>query len=653
MAKSREKQLFETRVEKLEMIRKKQVQAYPPVFHRSHTIGSVIESFQQLLDTHESVTIAGRIKAHREMGKASFAFVDDETSGIQIYVKLDNVGDVSYSVWKEVDIGDVIGVTGTLMVTKTGEKTINVKEWTVLAKCLRTLPIAKEIRSEDGTVVEAFNEFTSQEARYRRRYIDLAVNSNVRDVFVKRSRIVSSIRRFLDERDFVEVETPILQPIYGGALARPFTTYHNELKQRLYLRIADELYLKRLIVGGLTKVYEIGKDFRNEGVDRFHSPEFTMLEFYWAYADYLDSARLLEELIEDVAVQVLGRTEITYGDFVIQLKGPYPRVKFFDLLKDATGRDLHDASSSELIDVFYEKKLTVPPNASLAKLFDELFGELVEPNLIQPTIVMDYPLALSPLARRHRDHQDLVERFELIVGGKELANSFSELNDPFDQRNRFELQRQFREVGDLETQPMDEDYLYALECGMPPTAGLGMGIDRLCMWLLNQPTLRDVVLFPALRPEENEPTLRQLKIEYAIRFHEAHTEEVAEIVIDLTETQEPTQFTTIRIGSKLNQRSWSALEASPFGLPADAVQRMFQKLNDGMKVLLILWERDSSSEIEKELRLLEFESKRNDVFVFRQLSLTEEQKDRLVDEIDRRDLKVCHHIGYGEEVNHR
>ncbi|MCX7836060.1 MAG: lysine--tRNA ligase [bacterium] len=647
MGESREKQLFEVRLQKLEKIRQANINPYPPVYHRSHTIQEVLSHFETYLEMKKEVVIAGRIKAIREMGKVSFAYLEDELAGIQLYIKRDNVGETLYELWKEIDLGDVIGAKGTLMITRTGEKTLNVMEWTLLAKCLRTLPIAKEVRDEEGNVIQAYNEFTSQEARYRRRYVDLAVHMNVREVFLKRAKIISSIRKFLDHRGFVEVETPILQPLYGGALARPFTTYHNELKQKLYLRIADELYLKRLIVGGLSKVYEIGKDFRNEGVDRFHSPEFTMLEFYWAYADYLDAANLIEELLEFVALEVLGQTKVKYGEEEIDFKGPYRRAKFFDLLQDATGQDLANASESELLNLFQEKNLEVPDNASLAKLYDELFSELVEPNLIQPTIVMDYPVVLSPLAKRHREHPNLVERFELIIGGKELANSFSELNDPFDQRERFELQRQFRELGDLETQPMDEDYLYALECGMPPTAGLGLGIDRLCMWLLNQPTLRDVVLFPALRPEENEPMLRQLKVDYAIRVGEAVREELIEIEYDVKDANDQL-FSRLQVGKKLNQRSWSVLDTPPFGLTADAIQRMFQHLEVGTKVVLLLWNRNPTIEETKEIRYLEFKQVMDEDYLFEQIPLTDEQQERLIEELERRDLKICHHIGYGE-----
>ncbi len=644
---SREKQLIEARRKKLDAFRQAQVNPYPATFHPTVTAEQVHENFDAWLAEEQVLTIAGRVRAVRDMGKASFAHIEDETRALQWYVKRDTVGDISYQLWKQVDAGDWVGATGILMSTRTGEKTLAVKEWVLLAKCVRPLPAVKEKRDEAGNVVESYYEFTDQEARYRRRYVDLAMNRQVRDVFVKRAKIISACRSFLDSRGFIEVETPVLQPLYGGALARPFTTYHNELKQKLYLRIADELYLKRLIVGGMPRVYEISKDFRNEGVDRFHSPEFTMLEYYWAFADYYDSCDLIEKMVESVAMAVNGTTRVPFGDSEIDLKGPWQRKKFFELLQEETGKDLKHADETTLAAIMKEHKLEVPPLAGVGKLLDELFGELVEPKLIQPTFVMDYPLSLSPLARKHRDDPELVERFEVIVGGKELANSFSELNDPADQRERFEGQRKNRARGEAETQPMDEDYLFALECGMPPTAGLGMGIDRLCMWLLNQPTLRDVVLFPALRPEEHEVECRSLQIEYALRLDAARLQQLADGEYDIEDSESGVFTANLRIGEKLARRGLSPVGEEPPGMAADAVQKMFRNLTPGTRIALLLWERNASADAVKELRLLEFVTQSQESYRFSQLELDSEQSDALAEELDRRDLRVCNHLGYG------
>ncbi|MDK9700752.1 MAG: hypothetical protein OEM52_11460, partial [bacterium] len=420
--------------------------------------------------------------------------------------------------------------------------------------------------------------------------------------------------------------------------------------QKLYLRIADELYLKRLIVGGMPRVYEVSKDFRNEGVDRFHSPEFTMLEFYWAFADYNDAANLLEEMVSYIAQEVNGSTKIPFNDSEIELAGPWARKKFFDLLQEATGKDLKRADETQLIAVMRERSIPVPPQAGVGKLLDEIFGELVEPNLIQPTIVMDYPLSLSPLARRHRDDPELVERFEVIVGGKELANSFSELNDPDDQRGRFEGQRTNRARGDLEAQPMDEDYLFALECGMPPTAGLGMGIDRLCMWLLNQPTIRDVVLFPALRPDEHEVALRQYKVEFALRLDAARQEEFADGDYDIEDPETHAKYATLRLGEKLIRRGLTPVGEEPPGAPADAVQRMFRSLAPGMRIALMLWERNAASDAVREVRLLEFVDASEQKYRFIQMDVDPDVLDALAGELERRDPKVCNHLGYGAET---
>lgn len=443
-------------------------------------------------------TVAGRVVAIRVMGKAAFLSIADESGRIQLYVRRDDLPEGYYNavVKKRVDLGDFVGVSGWVFRTRTGEVSIHSTTFTLLTKALRPLPVEKEV---DGQV---FNQITDKEFRYRQRYVDLALHPDVRHVFKQRATIVSTIRRFLDEKGYTEVETPVLQPLYGGAAARPFTTHHNALDMPLFLRIADELYLKRLIVGGFEGVYEIAKDFRNEGLSRFHNPEFTMLEVYVAYQDYTWMMEMVEEMVQTVVQKLNGGTSVQVGEHTIEFGGSWRRLPFFQSIQDATGHDLMGKSRDEIEAV--AKSLHIETDASMGegKLLDEIFGETVEPNLIQPTFITDYPVSLSPLAKRHREHDGLVERFEAIVGGKEICNAFSELNDPDDQRARFEEQNRLRTAGDDEAQPLDEDFLRALEYGMPPTAGMGMGIDRLAMMLTGQPSIRDVILFPLMRPEE-------------------------------------------------------------------------------------------------------------------------------------------------------
>jgi lysyl-tRNA synthetase class 2 len=421
---------------------------------------------------------------------------------VQLYFRRDTLGEDGFAALDLLDLGDWIGVEGGLFRTRTGEVTVRAGAWELLTKSLRPLPIGKEeVDPATGERV-VHSGFADLQSRYRQRYADLAVHSDVRELFRMRARIIAAIRRFLDARGYLEVETPVLQPIYGGAAARPFTTYHNALDTKLYLRIADELYLKRMIVGGFERVYEIGKDFRNEGIDRSHNPEFTMLEFYQAFADYEEMMVVVEEMLSGVAGEVLGRTALTWDGKEIDLAPPFRRMTFQEALGPKLGGEvveMEEATLRERARAVSGEKLE---GAGRGKLLDKLFSLLVEPELVQPTFITDYPMELSPLAKRSRSDPRLVERFELIVGGREIANAFSELNDPIDQRERFHAQERLGEEGDEESHPVDEDFLRALEYGMPPTGGVGVGVDRLVMLLTDRPSIRDVILFPTLRPEE-------------------------------------------------------------------------------------------------------------------------------------------------------
>ena len=490
-------QLILQRREKLKKLREMGINPYPSKFDRTHTTSDVLTNYPALED--QTVRVAGRIISRRHMGKAAFMHIQDMQGKIQIYLKKDQVGERLFEVYRLLDIGDIIGVEGQVFKTRTGEITILVSSFELLCKSLRPLPIVKE-KIVDGKRI-VYDPFSDKELRYRQRYVDLIVNPDVRQVFIKRSRIISTMRQFLDERGYLEVETPILQPIYGGASARPFVTYHNALGMKFYLRIANELYLKRLIVGGFEGVYEFAKDFRNEGMDRFHNPEFTQMELYVAYRDYHWMMQFTEELLSFVAQEVMGTTRITFQGQEIDLTPPWRRLPLFEAIKEYTDRDLSEANEEQLRKAAEDLHLTVEEGWGAGKIIDEIFSEFVEPNLIQPTFIIDYPLEMSPLAKRHRENPRLVERFEPIIAGKEIGNAFSELNDPLDQRERFEQQMRLRELGDDEAQVLDEDFLRALEYGMPPTAGLGIGIDRFTMLLTDQPSIRDVLLFPAMRPE--------------------------------------------------------------------------------------------------------------------------------------------------------
>lgn len=489
--------LMQRRIEELEELRKMDINPYA----YSYDVKSYSTDIKSDYDTLEGkdVKIAGRLMAIRKMGKASFAHIQDSKGRIQIYLRRDDIGE-QYKAFKLMDIGDIVGVEGYVFKTKTGEISIHVKDLQLLAKSIRPIPIAKEVVDENGNKV-IYDQFADKELRYRQRYVDLIVNPEVKDVFVKRSKIVSQLRRYLDENGMLEVETPILQPLYGGAAARPFVTHHNTLDMELYLRIADELYLKRLIVGGFDGVYEISKDFRNEGMDRTHNPEFTMMELYVAYKDYVWMMEFVENMVYDLANKVFGTSEFEIEGKKIDFKPPWKRISMVDELKDKTGIDVLTATADELKAELKRRGVELKGGESKGKMIDELFSETVEPTLIEPTFVMDYPLEISPLAKKHRTREGLVERFEGFVMGREICNAFSELNDPFDQKDRFIEQKKAADEGDEEAVgKIDEDYINALEYGMPPTAGLGIGIDRLVMLLTSQPSIRDVILFPQMRP---------------------------------------------------------------------------------------------------------------------------------------------------------
>jgi lysyl-tRNA synthetase, class II len=488
--------VLQARREKLEALEAAGVAPYAYAFDRQQ---SAAQAQTLLGDAQEGpdVSLAGRIVAWRSHGKTTFAHLADSTGKVQLYFKRDQLGDESYSRLAHFDLGDIIGVHGPLFRTRTGEVTVRVDKVELLAKSLRPLPFGKE-EQVNGQVVR-HSGFADPEQRYRQRYADLAVHPEVRALFVARSRMITSIRTFLDQRDFLEVETPILQPLYGGAAARPFTTLHNALDMPLYLRIADELYLKRLVVGGLERVYEIGHDFRNEGIDRTHNPEFTMLEFYQAYADYTGIMDLVEMLLEKTAEAVRSVPEIQAS--VPQFRRPFERVEWVPSLNAAAGVDVASLNDAALRSLAQRVGVEKPESLTRPRMMDEMFQALVESKLQEPTFVVDYPVELSPLAKPKRGNPSLTERFELFANGKEMANAFSELNDPVDQRRRFEAQAKLKAAGDEEASGVDEDYLRAMEYGMPPMGGAGIGIDRLFMYLSGATNIRDVILFPTMRPE--------------------------------------------------------------------------------------------------------------------------------------------------------
>lgn len=483
------------------------INPYPAeLFEVNANTNEILEKFPADKNLFQDISIAGRIMSRRIMGNASFAELQDSTGRIQLYFKRDDIcaGEdktLYNTVFKKLlDIGDIIGVKGYVFTTQMGETTIHVKEFKILSKSLRPLPIVKE---KDGVTYDAF---TDPEQRYRMRYLDMIVNPQVREVFMKRTQLVNSMRNFLNEKKYLEVETPVLQPIYGGAAARPFKTHHNTLDTTLYLRIANELYLKRLIVGGYEGVFEFSKDFRNEGMDRFHNPEFTQMELYVAYKDYEWMMNLVEEMVERIALDLNGTTEIIINDKLINFKRPWKRFTMYEVIKHYTEIDISAMDESQLRQTATKLNVKIDDTMGRGKLIDAIFGECCEPNLLQPTFITDYPVEMSPLAKKHRSKEGLVERFEAICNGKEICNAFSELNDPLDQRRRFEAQLELGKRGDEEAMVLDEDFLRALEFGMPPTAGLGIGIDRLAMIMTNQPSIQDVLFFPQMRPEKKAVT---------------------------------------------------------------------------------------------------------------------------------------------------
>ncbi|TRZ43089.1 lysine--tRNA ligase [Robertkochia solimangrovi] len=526
------------RREKLSKLRALGVNPYPAdLYPVDHTSSKVKQEFED----GKKVVLAGRLMSRRIQGKASFAELQDSEGRIQIYFNRDEIcpGDdkEKYNeVYKKLlDIGDIIGIEGELFKTNVGEMTVMVKDFTLLNKSLRPLPLPKV--DSEGKV---FDEFNDPEQRYRMRYVDLIVNPHVKDTFIKRTKITSSMRDFFNQRGYLEVETPILQSIPGGATARPFVTHHNALNIPLYLRIANELYLKRLIVGGFDGVYEFAKDFRNEGMDRTHNPEFTVMELYVAYKDYNWMMDMTEKLLEKVATDATGGTEVEVGENKISFKAPFPRVPILQAIKDHTGYDVAGMSEEELRKVCHELEIPVDETMGIGKLIDEIFGEKCEHNYVQPTFIIDYPKEMSPLTKEHRTDKALTERFELMVNGKELANAYSELNDPIDQRERFEEQLRLSEKGDDEAMFIDQDFLRALEYGMPPTSGIGIGIDRLVMLLTNNASIQEVLFFPQMRPEKKAPTLS----------------EDAAAVFNTLKSANPILLNDLKEASQLSNKKW-------------------------------------------------------------------------------------------------
>ena len=487
------------RRESLQKLREYGIDPYPASeYSRSHYSSDILDNFIE----GEKVIIAGRLLRRKIQGKASFGVIQDAKGKIQVYFNRDTIcPDEDKSIYNDVfkkwlDLGDFIGIEGEVFKTRVGEITIVVHQFHLLSKSLKPLPLPKT--DKDGNVYDAFND---PELRYRRRYVDLVVNNHVKETFVKRSKIMSSMRNFLNNHGYLEVETPILQPIPGGAAARPFITHHNTLDIPLYLRIANELYLKRLIVGGFEGVYEFAKDFRNEGMDRTHNPEFTQMEIYVAYKDYKWMMDFTEKMLETICLEVLGTTEVKIGEKTVSFKSPFKRITMLDSIKEHTGVDISKMNEPEIREVCTNLGVEVDESMGKGKLIDEIFGEKCEGNYIQPTFITDYPVEMSPLCKKHRNNPELTERFELMVNGKELANAYSELNDPIDQKERFEDQVKLAEKGDDEAMFIDLDYVRALEYGMPPTSGMGIGIDRLVMFLCNQPSIQEVLFFPQMKPE--------------------------------------------------------------------------------------------------------------------------------------------------------
>ncbi|MFY0600142.1 MAG: lysine--tRNA ligase [Cyclobacteriaceae bacterium] len=524
------------------------VDPYPAaMFQVNATASDIKENFERRNNDYQDIQIAGRLMSRRIMGSASFAEIQDSTGRIQIYIRRDDIcPDDDKSLYNEVfkkklDIGDIIGIRGYVFTTQVGEISIHVTEFKMLTKSLRPLPIVKEGEDAEGNK-KTWDAFTDPEQRYRQRYLDLIVNPHVKETFVKRTQLVNTIRTFMNDHGYLEVETPILQPIHGGAAARPFKTHHNTLDMPLYLRIANELYLKRLIVGGFDGVYEFAKDFRNEGMSRFHNPEFTQVELYVAYKDYFWMMDFMEEMVEKIAMNLHGDTKVLVGENTIDFQRPWKRYTMFEAIEHFTGIDISEMEENELLETC--KKLNVPTDETMgkAKLIDEIFGEKCEGQLIQPTFITDYPEEMSPLTKKHRSKTGLVERFEAICNGKEIMNAYSELNDPVDQRARFEEQLELAKRGDEEAMMMDDDFLRALEYGMPPTAGVGLGIDRLSMIMTNSNSIQDVLFFPQMRPEKKTVAVS--------------LEGDEKLVFDLLQKESKMDLNVLREQAALSNKKW-------------------------------------------------------------------------------------------------
>ncbi|MBT7240203.1 MAG: lysine--tRNA ligase [Flavobacteriaceae bacterium] len=526
------------RREKLVKLRALGIDPYPAALYPVNTMSTAIEKEYK---EGKQVIVSGRLMRKKVQGKASFAEIQDSEGRIQVYFNRDEIDTTPDSqqyneVFKKlIDLGDILGIEGTLFTTQVGEKTVLVKKFTLLSKALRPLPLPKV--DADGKVHDEFND---PELRYRQRYVDLIVNPQVKDTFIKRTKITNSIRKFFNDKGYLEVETPILQPIPGGASARPFITHHNALNMPLYLRVANELYLKRLIVGGFDGVYEFSKDFRNEGMDRTHNPEFTVMELYVAYKDYHWMMDTTEKLLETIAMESNGSSKITVGKNAIEFKAPYPRVPILEAIKIHTGHDVAGLNRNELAGVAKSLDIEVTDSMGVGKLIDEIFGERCEHHYVQPTFITDYPIEMSPLTKEHRSNPALTERFELMVNGKELANAYSELNDPIDQRARFEDQLALSEKGDDEAMFIDQDFLRALEYGMPPTSGIGIGIDRLVMLMTNNASIQEVLFFPQMRPEKKAVELSENE----------------KIVLDLLKKTNPMPLLDLKEASRLSNKAW-------------------------------------------------------------------------------------------------
>ena len=543
----------------LQKLRDLGIEPYPAAeFVTTHSTTTIKKEFKPEEDNLPEVTVAGRLMSRRIMGKASFVELQDESGRIQVYVNRDEIcpGEdktLYNDVFKKLlDIGDIIGVTGKVFVTQMGETTIDVKTLTILSKSIRPLPIVKE---KDG---KTFDAFSDPEMRYRQRYVDLIVNPKVREHFKQRTKVINTMRQMFNEHDYLEVETPILQPIPGGAAARPFITHHNALDIPLYMRVANELYLKRLIVGGYEGVYEFAKDFRNEGMDRTHNPEFTVMEIYVAYKDYNWMMNFTEEMIERVALALHGKTEVQVGDKTIDFKRPFKRISMLDSIKEHTGIDINGMDEVQLREVCKKIDVEVDDTMGKGKIIDEIFGEKCEGSYIQPTFITDYPVEMSPLCKKHRENPELTERFELMVNGKELCNAYSELNDPIDQLERFQDQLKLSEKGDDEAMFIDMDFVRALEYGMPPTSGMGIGIDRLVMLMTNQVSIQDVLFFPQMKPEKKAVEL---------------TDEEKAVLAILKEIA-PAPLTEVKEKSGLSNKKW---DKSIKGLTSKKVAKVEMK----------------------------------------------------------------------------